>query len=127
MSGLLRIPCDETKVVTAEEVFLLTLQQYWGFRLCTTRVYTSLTSSPVSENETSFVSRAASLTIKASDSKLTRRQALLKLVSLLGVVDDEGVEVAGAADLELGLRARLLYPDRCLSSKARREEETESK
>lgn len=35
--------------------------------------------------------------------KRTRWQALLELLSLLGVVDDEGVEVARAADLELGL------------------------
>ena len=36
-------------------------------------------------------------------SKRTRGQALLELVGLVGVLQDEGVEVAVAADLELGL------------------------
>ena len=48
-------------------------------------------------------------------------QALLELLGLLGVVEGEGVEVACAPDLELGLglRARdprgdLLYPRLCV-------------
>ena len=48
-------------------------------------------------------------------------QTLLELLSLLGVVEGEGVEVACAPDLEfgLGLRARdprgdLLYPRLCV-------------
>lgn len=36
-------------------------------------------------------------------SKRTRGQALLELVGLLGVLQDKGVQVAVAADLELGL------------------------
>ncbi len=48
----------------------------------------------------------------------TRRQTLLKLLGLVGVLEDEGVEVAVAADLELGLRRVanllvLLYPRGC--------------
>ena len=46
----------------------------------------------------------------------TRRQALLELRRLLGVIEREGVEVAGTPDLELGLglatrdsRRNLLY------------------
>ena len=52
-------------------------------------------------------------------SERTRRQALLELLRLLGVVKGEGVEVAGAPDLELGLglaardsRRNLLYARR---------------
>lgn len=36
-------------------------------------------------------------------SKRTRGQALLELVGLVGVLQDKGVKVAVAADLELGL------------------------
>lgn len=50
----------------------------------------------------------------------TWRQALTELLSLLGVVEREGVEVARAPDLELGLELRardtrgdLLYPRLC--------------
>lgn len=32
----------------------------------------------------------------------TRRQALLQLLGLVGILQDEGVQVAVAADLELG-------------------------
>ena len=40
---------------------------------------------------------------------LTRRQTLLQLLSLVGILEHEGVEVAMAPDLKLGLcRARLL-------------------
>ena len=46
----------------------------------------------------------------------TRRQTLLELLGLVGVLEHEGVQVAMAPDLELGLRrARLLvllYPGR---------------
>jgi hypothetical protein len=42
----------------------------------------------------------------------TRRQALLQLVGLVGILQDEGVQEAVAADLELGLvgRAAALDP-----------------
>ena len=43
--------------------------------------------------------------------QLTRGQGLLELVGLVGVRDAEGVEVLGAADLELGHVARLLDLD----------------
>lgn len=47
--------------------------------------------------------------------KHTRRKRLLELLGLLGVLEDESVQVARAADLELGLLggAALLYPGRC--------------
>ena len=51
-------------------------------------------------------------------SMLTWRKTLLELLGLVRVLDDEGIEVAMAADLELGLRrasfAILLYPRRCI-------------
>ena len=45
-------------------------------------------------------------TLKKEEEKprLTRRQALPQLVGLVGIVDDERVEVARAAHLELGLQ-----------------------
>lgn len=36
-------------------------------------------------------------------SERTRGERLLELVGLVGVLEDKGVEVGGAADLELGL------------------------
>ena len=54
----------------------------------------------------------------------TRRQALLKLLGLVGVLQDEGVEVLRASDLELGLRGSgvLLDPGGCTAMKERGEE-----
>ena len=43
----------------------------------------------------------------------TRGEGLLELVGLLLVVEDEGVEVAAATNLELDLAGRLLNLDRC--------------
>lgn len=47
--------------------------------------------------------------------RLTWRKRLLQLLSLVVVLEDKGVEVAVASDLELGLvgSARLLYPRGC--------------
>ena len=39
---------------------------------------------------------------------LTRGERLLELLGLGGIVDDEGVQVTGATDLELDLAAVLL-------------------
>jgi len=50
----------------------------------------------------------------------TGRQALPELLSLVGILDDEGVEVSGAADLKLGRRddslSVLLDPGGCAKS-----------
>ena len=53
--------------------------------------------------------------------KRTRRQALPKLLGLVGVLQDEGVEVLRASDLELGLRGPgvLLDPGGCMTKKFR--------
>ena len=40
--------------------------------------------------------------ILQNEARLTWGQRLLELVSLVAVVEDEGVEVSGASDLELG-------------------------
>lgn len=45
------------------------------------------------------------------ESVRTRGQALLQLLSLVGVLQDEGVEVLRASDLELGLRRLLVLLD----------------
>jgi len=50
------------------------------------------------------------------------RKRLLQLVSLLGVTDDEGVQVPGASDLELDVRLGLHDLDRPGVLSARREE-----
>ena len=52
--------------------------------------------------------------------KRTRRQALPKLLGLVGVLQDEGVEVLRASDLELGLRGPgvLLDPGGCMTKKS---------
>jgi hypothetical protein len=39
--------------------------------------------------------------------KLTRRKRLLELLGLVDVLEDEGVQVSAAADLELDLRSTL--------------------
>lgn len=48
----------------------------------------------------------------------TGRQGLLKLVGLLVVLENQGVQLGAASDLELGLRRLLvlLYPRRCIQS-----------
>ena len=47
----------------------------------------------------------------------TGRQRLLKLVGLLVVLENQGVQLGAASDLELGLRRLLvlLYPRRCIN------------
>ena len=55
---------------------------------------------------------ATQITQKTNRNKLTRRQALLELVGLVGVGDAERVQVAAAAHLELGHARRLLDLDR---------------
>lgn len=51
----------------------------------------------------------------------TGRKGLLELLGLVGVLENKGVEVLAAADLELGLSLRsllvLLYPRGCIDSR----------
>ena len=65
--------------------------------------------------------QTSSFSGECRDRERTWWQALPELLSLLGIVEGEGVEVACAPDLEfgLGLRARdprgdLLYPRLCV-------------
>lgn len=45
--------------------------------------------------------------------QLTRRQRLLQLIGLVGILDLQGVEVLGAAQLELGVVLGLEDADVC--------------
>lgn len=68
------------------------------------------------------VYRSAACILLHRQSRRTRRQALLELLGLVGVLEHEGVQVALAPDLELGLRrarlAILLYPRRYFDLKS---------
>lgn len=63
---------------------------------------------PVNRNNTNKLDYAWNLHSESSSAEHTRRQALLQLVGLLGVLDDERVKVLRAADLELQRAVGLL-------------------
>ncbi len=72
---------------------------------------TSLTSSPIENGkERGQLSNLKNFIWSAQVH--TRRQALLELIRLFRVSDNQRVQVPGAPDLELGLGAGFLYPNR---------------
>jgi len=73
---------------------------------------TSVMVSPIAHDPSAPYSTPATLPRLL---RRTRRQALLQLLGLVGVLEDEGVEVAVTPDLELDLvvLGALLYPRGC--------------